>query len=321
MSTPKGGSEIRNIIAAAVFRGRLAVLITQYLESDPINAQGQIFDTLLDGDAVPRLLLSTNDAITTMWSSPSGHLWAGSSWGYVWTTAPVAWPPVNGTNLHFFSDAPELEWRLMPLPRNAANRRVNVTHIWGIDDSFVVAGDFSGSVFHWNGKEWTLKETPVRREINDIHGLAANEVYAVTGGGELVRFDGRVWKQVPLGKEGFVYPVLTGVRATPDGRVFVAQNRGALFRGAADGLEVAATSTFGLYGVASSADMILMAGMPGGGLAYEEDEGIVQLMDDFQAAGIAEIGRHVAFFPSDQPERPSFVQYTPETDEWIMRSF
>ena len=295
--------------------------MTQYRESDPINSRGLVYDAPLDVDGPTRMLLSTNDSITNMWASPTGHLWIGSGWGNVWTTAPVHWAPARSGTLRFKSELPDLDWHVTTLPNNAKDRRPNVTSIWGITDDFVLAADFSGSVYRWSGKTWIEMVTGVGSECNEISGDAPNNVYAVTRGGAILHFDGDSWSRVPIGDGEQTYPVLTGVRVARDRRVYVTQNRGLLFRGDANRFEPVAETRYGLYGVAIHSNMVFLCGMPGGGLRFFEGRGVEQLNDEFQAADVTEIGRHVAFFESDQPERPSFVQYTPSTDEWIRRSF
>ena len=84
-------------------------------------------------------------------------------------------------------------WSMLELPTD----RVDLLAVWGSDASDVW---FVGSKFlRWSGAQLVEVTTGATVEFSDVHGTAADDVWAVGRGGAIMHFDGSVWSAVPSG--------------------------------------------------------------------------------------------------------------------------
>lgn len=70
--------------------------------------------------------------------------------------------------------------------------------VWGASPSDIWA--VGGRLLHWNGARWTPDPT-VTSYLNDVHGSAADQVWAVGEGGKVLRWNGAAWTGVPSGTD------------------------------------------------------------------------------------------------------------------------
>ncbi|MFI1581636.1 hypothetical protein [Embleya sp. NPDC020630] len=126
---------VEDIVVVHEGGGVVHFLLITYVPGDSGNAAGYVFRRPVGSDEPAENILATNDTLRELWCSPQGHVWATSSTGLVWTSAPVPWTDTMAPDLEF--DTPEggVTWRHTALPAQAHNDgRPNPSSVWGTSD-------------------------------------------------------------------------------------------------------------------------------------------------------------------------------------------
>ncbi len=76
-----------------------------------------------------------------------------------------------------------------------SNTSANLHTVWGISSKNVYAIG-NGSIYHYNGANWSRENIDSKYFINSIYGAAANSVYAVGKNGLLLHFNGNSWNKI-----------------------------------------------------------------------------------------------------------------------------
>ena len=118
-----------------------------------------------------------------------------------------------GTVVHWDGTA----WRKVDLGSAATTR--DLFDVWasGPNDVWIVGASTSlyyALALHWNGTAWTSTNIAANQDLNGIHGLSANEVYAVGdndpiigGPGELWKWNGSQWSRMSNSQNGQLWRV------------------------------------------------------------------------------------------------------------------
>lgn len=311
--------KIEQIVAVQSREDGLYLVYTTYAESDAMNAVGQVIRCGWERTGGFRSVLNTNDTLIPIWRSPQGNLWVGSARGNMWTTARVEWPPHRMKGLTF--EQTDLEWRVTTLPKmEKLGYTPNVTALWGIDDSNVIAGTFKGGLYAWNGVEWRQVYTGTKSAINHIHGSGPRDIYAVGENGTVLHFDGDQWRQLPYPGDAGSTDGLTGVRAISEHEVFICGRAGRVLHGNRNGLEVLNAFATPFYGVSYFQDRLILAAGDNG--AWELSGNQAQpLKGNFSAVGVFEADSLLIFTESVQ-EPARIVEYNPTSSSaWWRRTF
>jgi hypothetical protein len=314
---------IRNIVSASRHEDEIFMVMVEYDESDAINAGGMVLRCGVDREADVESLLSANDAIGYLWTSPAGSIWVSSGRGNVWTTAPVDWPMPELDWLDYEVDDDDYAWKLAQLPPLASGRgRPVLQLIWGTSDADVHVPCFQGSIYHWDGERWTEHPSGVGGGFNAIHGSGPNNVYAVGDNASITHWDGARWTRVPAPDEVPDTEAFTGVRVLKKGGdVLVCGRGGSILRGNAGGFEIVTQADVKFYGVTVLKNKTLLATREG---VYELARNRAKLFFECEAvAGALEAGDDMALFLlSEQDPDPSIIDYMPDDEEdWWVREF
>ncbi|WP_440709041.1 hypothetical protein [Herbiconiux sp. YIM B11900] len=322
---------IRQVISVGATPDAFYVVKALYDEGDAVNAVGQVVradwtpdHSMMDLDR-PRgqNVLVANDSLQALWVSPEAHLWIISARGTVWTTAPVDWPPQRWAPLDYDSLDPGLSWSVTTVPDWSGGYPPGLQGVWGTGDDDVHVCSYEGALFHWDGVSWELvHEAGV--SLNALHGSARDDVYCVGADSTVLRFDGRSWASIaypaddcPRGGRD----VLTGVRATGEGRVVIAGLGGAIVAGPPHDLAVVTVCDTGFYGVARFRDRVYLAGGPTGLWVLEAGEARVAKASA-RSLGLVEIGPVLLMIPDDQFHELALFQYAPDAPRpWTRLGF
>jgi hypothetical protein len=313
---------IKEIVHVAEAGNFLYALVVQYEESDGGNGVGLLYRTngLREGDT--EHILSTNDYLRYMWTSPSGSIWMSSEDGNVWTTAKVKWSKPKDAELAFNSYDSSLNWTVTTLPdQQGRNRPPLLGSIWGTDDSNVFVAAFDGPIYHWNGKEWRQVHT-APGTIRSFSGTSANDVFAVGEKGSLLRFDGSAWQTLRNPEGVRNDETFTGARHAPDGSVYICSQSGRLLHGSASGMSVIAQNDdIQLRGLAFLGDRLLFAAADQG-VAELKKSTIVSIRDTFYPIFIAP-GTNDRLFFLDASTETCYIEYDPSNEDkpWAFVDF
>ncbi len=81
-----------------------------------------------------------------------------------------------------------------PLPQGNSLRG-----IWGSGPNDVFAVGDTGTVLHYDGKQWTAMASGVAVALSSVWGTGPRDVYAVGDSGTIIRYDGSKWSSMPSG--------------------------------------------------------------------------------------------------------------------------
>ncbi len=77
----------------------------------------------------------------------------------------------------------------------------NLNGVWAWTTKDVWAVGLAGTIMHWDGDKWTLVDAP-KLDYTAVWGSGENDVYASANGGLVVRWDGATWKLLVAPVEG-----------------------------------------------------------------------------------------------------------------------
>jgi uncharacterized protein YjdB len=99
----------------------------------------------------------------------------------------------------------------------------NLLAVWGTGPNSMYAG--GEGVWHWNGSAWSLM--PGSGAASGIWGAADNDIYTVTGNGDIQRYDGSAWHAMTSGTTANLHAVW----GTGAGSVYAVGDGGTILRG------------------------------------------------------------------------------------------
>ena len=67
----------------------------------------------------------------------------------------------------------------------------NLTSIWGASPTDVFAVGESGTILHYNGKEWSPMQSNTHGLVGRIWGSSSSDIYAIVDGMGLQHYDGK----------------------------------------------------------------------------------------------------------------------------------
>jgi hypothetical protein len=320
LETPE--DEINHVLAVQPSPAGLYLLLTTYPQSDAMNPDGQIYLTGEERGGSTDLLLSVADPLSSLWTSPAGYAWAGSSAGTVWTNAPVRFPSPPAEPIPTEFGERRQAWSATTLPNlHGHTFPPDITSLYGFSDSDVYAGAANGSIYHWDGASWVEQLSGDESAINELHGTSSNDVWAAGHDALCLHFDGQRWNRVPVPAEIEEYAVLSGVRAIQPGLVYVCETGGAILAGGATGLAIAGRSENQWFGVAHFQSRIILASAPGGSSEFRDGQ-LQTLKSSFDATDVYEAGRSLFFIEEEQKPRPCVIEYRPSANpQWGRRSY
>lgn len=147
--------------------------------------------------------------LTGLWRSPAGVAYFADADGFVYHHAPGGGFPYQ-----------KVPGALMG--------------VWGLDDTLVFAwGQLDGAspvLYRYDGASWTAMPAP-EAPIVAMHGLGADEIFAVGSGGFIARWDGAAWVTMTAPDRSN----LAAVRVVSPEEVYAAGHGGSLHRGSVDG--------------------------------------------------------------------------------------
>lgn len=109
------------------------------------------------------------DALTSVWGSKPGDVWAVGDGGSV-----MHW---NGAN-----------WSNLPgVPTSGPFGANGLYGVWGIGSADVWAAGDNGMLLHWNGAKWSSVVSGTGWRLLSVWGSGANDVWAVGAGGTILR--------------------------------------------------------------------------------------------------------------------------------------
>jgi hypothetical protein len=313
---------IQHVIGVQQHADALYMLLTIYHEADALNATGHIFRQGLGRDDPAHYLLQTNDPIGSLWCSPEGDLWAGSASGHVWTSAPVAWPPLGPIAPVFQELDPSLTWQVTALPgHHPRGLAPNVTTLWGFSNTNVFAGTFRGSIYHWDGQGWYEYPSGFKACINRIHGLHSDAVYAVGYNGAISYFDGSNWIPLQLPPGQGPNPTFTGVRVIEQNRVLVCSSSGQILVGDYRGFTLLGQFDVELYGIGLLDDRVILASGNDGVFELTDDQ-LTLLKDNCATVAVFETPNRLFFAEPMQDPGPRVIEFDPNNAApWTRRSY
>ena len=179
----------------------------------------------------PMAAETKSDAMQDVWGtsqslfvliSPGGVRSAAQSWAQTWVPVGAEGDSIEGRALWASSsgdiwviDSAGLDlhhWNgatWVREPEIGVPER-ELYELWGSGASDVFAVGNGGVVSHFDGVEWTAQPTPPSTgNLRAVWGISSDEVYAVGERGSLIRFDGTRWSTVETGTS----ETLTGVWA------------------------------------------------------------------------------------------------------------
>lgn len=313
---------LQSTIAVRRTRDGLIALVSIYHEADPINASGQIYRADLDPSGPSGTILSTNDPLSSLWTSEAGVIWTASANGNVFTTLPKAEPVLNDPSLVMNNDDERFHWTAMSLPRRlSTGLRPNVVSLWGSSDSDIFAACFEGCVYYWNGTRWTEMDTGISTPINEIYGGGPSDVYCVGNRSVILHFDGREWHSSTTPEEIGEDTVITGIR-TCGQQTYAVTLRGHILKEQAGHFSLAYSGSEAWSGIAYFQNRWILSANPGG--AWELQGDVPQpIRQTFAATEVCEAGDLLFFIETDQPKGPKAIEYDPsqEPAAWHRRGF
>ncbi|MFE3202075.1 WD40/YVTN/BNR-like repeat-containing protein [Embleya sp. NPDC055664] len=313
---------VEDIVVVHEGGGVVHFLLITYAPGDSGNAAGYVFRRPVGSDEPAANILATNDTLRELWCSPQGHVWATSSTGLVWTSAPVAWTDTMPPDLEF--DAPEggVTWRHTALPAQAHNDgRPNPAAVWGTSDDDVHIATFGGVLYHWNGADWSQFHSGIGAPIGAVRGRAANDVYAAGHNGTLLHFDGTAWTRIADPDGPDTTDLLTGIAFDAGGDVYVTgrSRGGRILRGSARrGFTVAARDRVAALGAAFVEGRLFCAAGKGGVVELTA-QGPKTLRDDIAAWSIAEGEGRV--YVTETPGEAAYSELDLATGQWHRRYY
>ncbi len=143
--------------------------------------------------------------LSDLWRASDGRLFAAAEGGQV----------------HAFNGE---RWQVVQTPATSM-----IASVWGVDDRTIYATT-EGAIFQLLEDAWQLVTSGHQVYIDRIHGLTADNIYAVGRRGLMLHFDGRAWRRldVPTGMD------LNAVRVTDRGTVIAVGVGGTVLEGNAD---------------------------------------------------------------------------------------
>ncbi|MFJ8743092.1 hypothetical protein ACIRL2_27390 [Embleya sp. NPDC127516] len=313
---------VEDIVAVHEGGGVVHFLLIAYAPGDSGNAAGYVFRRPVGSDESAENILATNDTLRELWCSPQGHVWATSSTGLVWTSAPVPWVDTMPPDLEFDTPEGDVTWRHTALPAQAHNRgRPNPAAVWGTSDDDVHIATFGGVLYHWNGRDWSQFHPGIGAPIGAIRGRAANDVYAAGYNSTLLHFDGTGWTRIADPDGPDAADLLAGIAFDADGEVYVAgrSRGGRILRGSAQrGFSVAVRDRVGAIGVAFVEGRLFCAAGKGGVVELTA-RGPKTLRDDIAAWSIAEGEGRV--YVTETPGEAAYSELDLATGRWHRRYY
>lgn len=298
--------EIEHVIDAAKNSNGSYALYTEYNESDPSSAVGQLalYGTNFDGQ-----ILGANCQLNAFWLSPSGAVWVVDDHGDVFTTADVRFSTPPFEKLEYRGNG--FNWKVTNIFWGQLNG------IWGTSDDDVWITSFNGEVFHWNGSQW--REEFLFEAPNSISGSSADDVYVVGYSGSIFHWDGASWTKVALPEDVEHNEAFTDVCVVDYKTVYITGRNSRLLKGnSVDGFSDVGVLGYSWYGVANIGCRVFLAGGSRGIFEYSNGS-FVCLKDKGHPVGAFSSGGAVFFIPAEQQPRAWYIEYNPNSPKPWMR--
>lgn len=77
--------------------------------------------------------------------------------------------------------------------KQTINANVDLYSVWGSGAKAVWTVGASGTALYYNGNTWKAVDTGVGQRLDCVHGSAADDVYAISSVGQVIRWDGAEW--------------------------------------------------------------------------------------------------------------------------------
>jgi hypothetical protein len=202
-----------------------------------------------------KLLYEEEVWLTDLWRSPSGRIYASAEGGAIHTFENGQWQDTQ------------------------TRVRSMITSVWGIDDDHVWATS-KGVILRQQGREWTHVSEGHGVYIDRLHGIAADNLYAVGRRGLMLHWNGREWRRVELPTNMHIHAVY----AVAADRVCAVCAEGVVLLGAGEEWEVVRTEDdLEFLDVVAFRDTIYLAGSHRGLFTLHAGEP-VSVRDDIRAS-------------------------------------
>lgn len=207
--TADDGIFVVGTLARRYFEGQWIDLHKEELTTIP--ADGVWGTSATDVWAVGRRMILHFDGDNWTWVSGANQEYMLAVWSDDRTVLAVG---LRGTVMRYQGD----RWEVMATPTT-----YDLSAVWGWGDGAFAAGE-AGVILRYDGDDWQIEDSPIGWRINDLFGLAPDDVWAVGSSPiEICHFNGREW----LPKD--ILPMqgdLVSVWASSPRNVFVVNNIG-----------------------------------------------------------------------------------------------
>lgn len=195
--------QIRTLINGPIPKSAVTVSIE---DADGINYPAFVHLHIYEnGTHKPIEIFGNGDGIADAYVAPNGDYWLISDCGLIYTTSKSNFPTAQPNKVQArFSLKSEsisksgLPWSLYPL-QDPTLKPVMGNSIWSPDGINVFVGTYQGSIYQWNGSKFLRFDTPVslngEKYIHQISGPTALNLFATTGNGKIIFFDGISWSE------------------------------------------------------------------------------------------------------------------------------
>lgn len=202
-----------------------------------------------------KLLYEEDVWLTDLWRSPTGRLYAAA----------------EGGAIHIFENG---AWRVAQ-----TQERSMISSAWGLDDENVWATG-EGVILRQQGRRWTYSARDYDVYIDRIHGVAADDLYAVGRRGLMLHWDGSAWRRIEVATN----MDLNAVHSVSSDRVYAAGAEGVALAGAGEEWEVFRTDEdIDFLDVVAFQGRIYLAGSHRGLFTLEDGE-FTPVRDDIRAS-------------------------------------
>lgn len=273
---------------------------------------------------IPELSLQTTDELSTIWCSPEGSIWVGSSNGFVATTSNFNWE--NKTVKTYKSIDKNCRWSSTELPKLISNGLPpNITVLWGLNDNYVFAGTYHGHIYLWNGFEWLQSYDASENKsgtIKSFAGISNNQVVAIGQNGCLLNFNGENWNLVNVEEKNNGRENFTGIHAYENGYFIISGNgtNGRILKGKINNLVEICRTPIQLVDLVVLNERILFVTDAGVAELFGKE---VQIIKSNFIPTKACSGINKVFFINPTFEKPNIIIHNPEpTDRpWCRNTF
>jgi hypothetical protein len=202
-----------------------------------------------------KLLFEDDIWLTDLWRSPTGRIYASAEGGVIQVFENGRWLAVQTRESSMLGS------------------------VWGLNDDHVWATG-EGVILQQQGRQWAYATRDHDVYIDRIHGLTADDLYAVGRRGLMLHWDGREWRRIELPTNMDI----NAVHVVAADQVYAAGAEGVVLSGAGDEWQVIRIEEdLDFLDVVAFRETIYLGGAHRGLFSLQSGE-IVPVRDDIRAS-------------------------------------